>query len=101
MGKYISKPLAGICMRWLEKNFVYCADNSLRHCLMFWKKQVDDDLFAWKGTKEELELFVQCLNGVEMKIQFTMGLEKEGFLPFLNVGILKSEGMLVTKVTEN
>ena len=91
IGKSISKPLAGIYMHWFEKNFVYNADNSLRHCLKFWKRQVDDVFFVWKGTKEELELFVWRLNGVEMKIQFKMDLEKEGFLPFLDVGITKSE----------
>ena len=98
IGKSISKPLAGIYMHWFEKNFVYNADNSLRHCLKFWKRQVDDVFFVWKGTKEELELFVWRLNGVEMKIQFKMDLEKEGFLPFLDVGITKSKGMLVMKV---
>ena len=33
-----------------------------------------------------------------MKIQFKMELEKESFLPFLDVGITKSEGKLITKV---
>ena len=33
-----------------------------------------------------------------MKIQFKMELEKEGFLPFLDVGISKSGGKLITKV---
>ena len=54
--------------------------------------------FIWEGTKDELELFVWHLNGVEMKIQFKMELEKEGFLPFLDVGISKSGRKLVTKV---
>ena len=85
-------------MHWFDNNFVYNADNSLRHCLNFWKRQVDDVFFVWKVTKEELELFYFCLNGVEMKTQFKLDLEKEGFLPFLNVGITKSEGMFVTKV---
>ena len=33
-----------------------------------------------------------------MKIQFKMELEKEGFLPFLDVGNSKSGGKLITKV---
>ena len=59
---------------------------------------MDDVFFIWKGTKDELEVFVRHLNGVEMKIQFKMELEKEGFLPFLDVGISKSGGKLITKV---
>ena len=79
-------------MHWFEKSFVYNEDNSLRHCLKFWERQLGDVLFVGK-RKEELELFVWHLNGVEMKIQFKMELEKEGFLPFLDVGITKSEGI--------
>jgi len=38
------------------------------------------------------------LNGIEIRIQFTLEVEKEEFLPFLDVGILKKEGKLVTKI---
>ena len=59
----------------------------------------DDVFFIWKGTKDELELFVWHSNEVEMQIQFQLQLEleREGFLPFLDVGISKSGGKLVTK----
>ena len=33
-----------------------------------------------------------------MKIKFKMELEQEGFIPFLDVGITKSEGTLITRV---
>ena len=48
---------------------------------------MDDTFFVWKGSKEELELFVWKLNGIEIRIQFTLEVEKEEFLPFLDVGI--------------
>jgi len=83
IGKSISKPLAGIYMHWFERNFVFNNDNSLKQYLKFWKRQVDDVFFVWSGSKDDLELFVWHLNGVEMKIQFKMELEKESFLPFL------------------
>ena len=59
---------------------------------------MNDFFFVWSGSKDDLELFVWHLNGVEMKVQFKMELEKESFLPFLDVGITKSEGRLITKV---
>ena len=46
IGKSISQPMAGIYMQWFEKNFVYNEENLLRHCLKFWKKQVDDVFFV-------------------------------------------------------
>ena len=98
IGKSISKPLAGIYMHWFERNFVFNNDNSLKQYLKFWKRQVDDVFFVWSGSKDDLELFMWHLNGVEMKVQFKMELEKESFLPFLDVGITKSEGKLITKV---
>jgi len=41
---------------------------------------------------------VWILNGVENKVQFTLEMEKDNYLPFLDVGIMKVEGKLVTKV---
>jgi hypothetical protein len=43
------------------------------------------------------------LNGIEIRIQFTLEVEKEEFLPFLDVQITKSQGMytLVMKVYKN
>ena len=98
IGKSISKPLAGIYMHWFEKTFVFNEDNTMKHYLKFWKRQMDDIFFVWSGSKDELETFVWHLNGVERRIQFQMELEKENFLPFLDVGITKCEGKLVTRV---
>ena len=52
----------------------------------------------WKGGKEDLELFAWKLKGIEYRVQFTLEVEKEAFLPFVDVGILKKEGKLVTKI---
>ena len=38
------------------------------------------------------------MNGVDNKVQFTLEMEKDNYLPFLDVGIMKVEGKLVTKV---
>ena len=98
IGKSISKPLAGIYMHWFEKTFVFGEDSNFKENIVFWKRQMDDVFFIWKGTKEELELFVWHLNGFEYRVQFTLEVEKEGFLPFLDVGISNLDGRLVTKI---
>ena len=50
------------------------------------------------GNNDDLELFVWLLNGIESKVQFTLEIEKENFLPFLDVGMTKCGGKLITKV---
>ena len=61
-------------MHWFEKTFVFNEDNTMKHYLKFWKRQMDDIFFVWSGSKDELEIFVWHLNGVERRIQFQMEL---------------------------
>ena len=98
IGKSISKPLAGIYMHWFEKKYVFGESSTFRDNIVFWKRQMDDVFFVWRGSKEDLELFVWHLNGIAHRVQFTLEVEKEGFLPFLDVGISKLDGKLVTKI---
>ena len=90
IGKSISKPLAGIYMHWFEKTYVF-ENSRFKENIAFWKRQMYDIFFVWKGTKEELDMFAWHLNGVEYRVQFTLKVEKEGFLPFLDVGITNVE----------
>ena len=86
IGKSISKPLAGIYMHWFEKTFVFGEDSKFKERIVFWKRQMDDVFFIWKGSKEELELFVWHLNGFGYRVQFTLEVEKEGFCHFWMLG---------------
>ena len=54
----LSKPLAGIYMHWFERTYVFNDNNQFKDNIVFWKRQVDDIFFVWKGSKEELELFM-------------------------------------------
>jgi len=72
IGKSISKPLAGIYMHWFERTYVFNETGEFCDNIVFWKRQMDDIFFVWKGSKEELELFVWKLNGIEIRIQFTL-----------------------------
>lgn len=58
-----------------------------------WLRYVDDTFVLWDHGKAELESFLAHLNSVNQTIQFTMELEKESQLPFLDV--------LVKKVAEH
>ena len=49
-------------MHWFEK----------KYALFFWKRQMNDVLFVWRGSKEDLEVFVWHFNGIEDRVQFIL-----------------------------
>ena len=80
-------------MHWFEETHIFKEDGEFSNNIVFWKRQMDDIFFVWKGSKEQMELFVWKLNGIENRIQFTLQVEEGGFLPFLDVGITKLNGL--------
>ena len=48
--------------------------------------------FIWRGKKENLELFVWIVNGVDNKVQFTLEIENDNYLLCLDVGIIRWRG---------
>jgi hypothetical protein len=60
-----------------------------------WKRFVDDTNVLWPHGKEELQNFFQHLNNISEEIKFTMELEENGSIPFLDILInRKSDGNL-------
>ena len=63
----------------------------------FWKRYVDDVIFAVSGN--EAERLLSHLNSVEPSIQFTLEHEKDRHLPFLDSNVSRREqGNLETSV---
>jgi len=61
IGKSISKPMAGIYMHWFEKNYVFNEGSRFKDNIVFWKRQMDDIFFVWRG-KEEGGFRVFCVD---------------------------------------
>jgi hypothetical protein len=60
---------------------------------------VDDTIIIWPHGKTSLINFLEHLNGLHKNIQFTMEVEENGHLPFLNIDIYKKgDGSLGHKV---
>jgi len=53
----------------------------------------------WPHGQDKLQEFLHHINGLHKKIQFTMEIEKDGHLPFLDIDIYrKTDGSLGHKV---
>ena len=93
MGSPVSAVVANLYMEFFEEMALTSAPDKPA----LWKRYVDD---IWcivkKGKEEEL---LDHLNSVRPSIKFTMELEKDGKLPFLDCSLQRGEdGMLTSTV---
>jgi len=56
-----------------------------------WKRFVDDTFIIWPHGKEKIIIFLQHLNNQSNSINFTMAMEENGSLPFLNILINRNQ----------
>ena len=54
-----------------------------------WLRYVDDTFIIWPHGQEKLTEFLSHLNRLHKKIQFTMEIEEESHIPFLDIDIYK------------
>jgi hypothetical protein len=96
IGKSISGPIAGIYMNWFEESFILC--DSAQFKPAFWKRYRDDIFLIWQEDHHSLQDFLVYLNSHEPKIQFTMELESNNQLPFLDLLISRNDCSLSTSI---
>ena len=64
-----------------------------------WYRYVDDTFVIWPHGQDKLQDFLNHLNSLHNKIQFTIETEKDGHLPFLDIDIYRrTDGTLGHKV---
>lgn len=87
MGNPLSPFIAEIFMSKLEKKME-------EECLMprIWMRYVDD-IFAIVD-KEELENLNNCINKIHKNIEFTVEIEEDGKLPFLDILVTRRSGKI-------
>ncbi|KAJ4434821.1 hypothetical protein ANN_23392 [Periplaneta americana] len=70
-------------------------NNSATHKPSHFFRYVDDTFVVWPHGQDKLQEFLQHLNSIHANIQFTMEVESEGSLPFLDIHIhRKADGTL-------
>ena len=85
MGSPVSAVVANLYMEFFEELALESAPSRPR----FWKRYVDDTCcIMWRGEVEPL----LHLSDVRPTIKFTMELEKDGMLPFLDTKLTRREG---------
>ncbi|MCP4473276.1 MAG: hypothetical protein GY821_01625 [Gammaproteobacteria bacterium] len=65
---------------------------------LIWWRYVDDVFCIWPHAIQDLDEFLKQMNQLHPSIKFTLELERNGSLSFLDVKITRIEGTLVTDV---
>jgi len=98
-GVAMGSPLSPVIVNFFMEDFEKKAIEQATHKPVCWFRYVGDIFVIWPHTQEKLTEFLNHLNGLHNKIQFTMVKEEEYHLPFLNIDIYrKTDGSLGHKV---
>ena len=93
MGSPISPVLADMFMEEFEQLAINTADHSPK----IWLWYVDDTFVIWQHGQDNLQLFLEHLNGLHRCIQFTMEQERNGNISFLDVEVSRKEDGSLTR----
>ena len=85
MGSPLSPVIANLFMEEFENSVL----TSYEKKPTLWIRYVDDTFVIWPHGEHELENFLRHLNNQHDSIKFTMEVEKDGVLPFLDVLVTK------------
>jgi hypothetical protein len=72
--------------------------DSALHKPSLWLHSVDDTFVVWPHGPEQLQNFHSHLNSLKPTIQFTMGIESDNVIPFLDVVVIRKETTLTAEV---
>jgi hypothetical protein len=93
IGSCISPVMANIVMNEWEKSVI---EKGKENLLVFCR-YVDDCFGIWKGTRRQLDNFINEINDEEKGIKLEKEIEDEGGLNFLDLRIVRTEeGKFVT-----
>ena len=92
MGSPLGPVLANIFMVELKRNII----PSLSNDILLWKRYVDDTICFIKLTS--INKVLEILNSYHINIKFTIEIESENKISFLDVLLIRSNSLISTKV---
>ncbi|GJQ71095.1 hypothetical protein Trydic_g1001 [Trypoxylus dichotomus] len=85
----MSSPLSLVLSNIYTEEFERRAMDSYELKPKMWLRYVDDTFVIWPHGEEEINGFLQHLNGLEESIKFTMEVEVDNRIPFLDILVHK------------
>jgi len=85
----MGSPLSPVIANFYMEDFETKAIEKAIHKPACWYRYVDDTFVLWPHGQEKLMDFLNHLNGIHNKIQFTIEIEEASHLPFLDIDIYR------------
>jgi hypothetical protein len=85
----MGSPLSPVTANFYIEVFKEMALDRAPHKPLCWFRYVDDTFVIWPHGPDRLKDFLDHLNGIHQNIQFTMGMERDGRVPFLDIDIYR------------
>ncbi|XP_063969468.1 uncharacterized protein LOC135157522 [Lytechinus pictus] len=89
-GAAMGSPLSPVVANMFMEHFEETALQSATHKPKVWLRYVDDTFVVWQHGAEETNNFLRHLNSQHECIKFTMEMENEGSIPFLDTKITRT-----------
>ena len=95
MGSPLGPSLANAFLSYHEKNWLNNCPQGFKP--VFYRRYVDDIFILFKSN-DPLKHFHDFLNSYHINMSFSMEIEKENKLPFLDVEIIREQGKFSTTI---
>jgi len=86
-GLAMCSPLSPVIANFYMEDFLMKTIEKATHWPACWYRYVDDTFLIWPQEQEKLMDFLNHLNGIHNKIQFTIEIEEAGHLPLMDIDI--------------
>jgi hypothetical protein len=91
MGSPLSGILSEIYLNDIENNLILSDNNPSHEKILFYFRYVDDTLVLFDGNARQLQILNKYLNGLAPKLKFTLEIESNHKINFLDITIQKQD----------
>ena len=98
MGSPLSWLLADIFLNNFENKYIFNKYNRYQNRIILYKCYIDDIFLTFNGSTRQLEILQKFINNIHNKIRFTLELEKNNSINFLDLTITKVNNKFTYKI---
>lgn len=94
MGSPLSSILSEVFLNNLENNYLWSDKNKQKDKIVFYHRYVDDTIILFNGNARQLNILNNFLNSIHRNIKFTLEVEDNNSINFLDLNIMKKDNRL-------